>query len=301
MKTALGEELLRKQPLRISRFCHRFTKNGVVAWYHSLRLKPIFISKTLSDLLLAYENGQTTELFLKKLPANQQENGKKIVGNLYAAEMLMEVQDDELNKLRQLKQKFLGEPAIGVLYLLLNDGCNFRCTYCFIENSLPPGYHFSTMSKETARRSLDLYSRVLLKGVGRKTIIFYGGEPLINLGALQFCLKYIRELKDKGLLPENLATTINTNGSLVTEEVVNLFHEHNVAVSVSLDGPKEIHDQCRRTTNNQGTFGQAIRGFQLLKDGKVNVGVSCTIGDHNLDQLPQIVEWFISDLGINFL
>jgi uncharacterized protein len=293
--------IARNQALRISRFAQKFVNGSIVAWFHSLKMEPLFISKAISDPLSGFEKAQMPETFLEKIITDQKEIFLKIISKLYSSGILVKEQHDEFEELKKLQEKFLQEPAIGILYLLLDDRCNFRCDYCFLKNALATGRSFSSMNRDTAKKTLDRYSQLLSKNAGRKTIIFYGGEPLINSDILKFCLEYIRELKEKDLLPADQAVTINTNGSLIDERIANLFCEHDVAVSVSIDGPEYIHDQRRRFVNGQGTFREVIRGFNLLKDKKVNVGISCTVAEHNLDQLPEIVDWFISDLGISFL
>jgi len=183
----------------------------------------------------------------------------------------------------QIQENLLTKTTIGMMYLVLNNFCNFRCNYCFIENALKEKQNFSMMCEETLQEALNLYSKMLSKTSGRKTIILYGGEPFLSANLIRFCLSNVRRMKEEGSIPEDTAVTINTNGSLVTKNIADFLRKHNVSVSVSIDGPKEVHDRLRQSTKGNGTFEQAIRGFKILKEAGVNTGISCTVGDHNID------------------
>ena len=85
----------------------------------------------------------------------------------------------------------------------------------------------------------------------RVIIGFYGGEPLLEFELIKKCVKYARkELKGKQI---NFALT--TNATLLNDEIINYFIEHSFIVTVSIDGPKEMHDDERRfAKNNKGSL-----------------------------------------------
>jgi len=60
-----------------------------------LKIKPIFIGKKMSELLLLFKNGQTLGSFLRKLSENKQEAGENIVKILYLEKMLVDFEIDE--------------------------------------------------------------------------------------------------------------------------------------------------------------------------------------------------------------
>ena len=47
---------------------------------------------------------------------------------------------------------------------------------------------------------------------------------------------------------------ITTNLTLLTDEMIKLFIDNDFNISVSLDGPEEIHDRYRVLKNGLGTF-----------------------------------------------
>jgi hypothetical protein len=44
-----------------------------------------------------------------------------------------------------------------------------------------------------------------------------------------------------------------------------LFKEHNFPVGLSVDGPRELHNTCRRDRRGQGTLDLVMRGWRLLR------------------------------------
>jgi sulfatase maturation enzyme AslB (radical SAM superfamily) len=66
------------------------------------------------------------------------------------------------------------KPCPGISYVLVTDFCNFRCGYCFIENSLK-GPNIS-MSKDLADKVINVLINAA-KEVKEYRVTFYGGEP----------------------------------------------------------------------------------------------------------------------------
>lgn len=218
---------------------------------------------------------------------------------------------DEDGKIQEISRRFLGKPIFRILYLLLTDICNLRCKYCFIEGAMPTDHTFSSMSEETAVKSLNLFARLLKKNpkdrkIGNPTVIFYGGEPLLNEKVFLVAVSEITKLKREGRLPSDLSLSLITNATVLSKDVLKGVVENGVGVSVSLDGPKDLHDANRIFANQKGTFQTVIKNIQRLKKAGVNVSISCTINPQNLDQLEEVFQWMVDEfqpkgLGFNML
>ncbi len=187
---------------------------------------------------------------------------------------------------------------LHLMYVLLNPSCNLKCAYCFeqagkIEEKLMP--------LEIALKSIDYFFK---NSIGEKKIIFYGGEPLLNEEVLVDSIKYIRT-KDK-TKENSTKIAIVTNGTLINRGLAQFFRHKEVEISVSIDGPKEIHDAVRIDKFGKGSYESAVKGYKILKEEKINPSISCTINKYNIHCLPQIASFFIdqlapSSLGFNFL
>lgn len=182
-------------------------------------------------------------------------------------------------KLELLKNGFLE------LALEVTSKCNFRCKYCVYSgaynNQREHGTH--NMDLETAKKAIEKYALYFNKGrylnPDRKPVIsFYGGEPLINFLLIKKCVEYA-----KSIFEENIQFTITTNGSLLTEEIIDFLVSNNFNVVVSLDGHPENNDRNRKNANGIGTFQKVFSNInRLYKKQGFPVFIS-TVFDYKTD------------------
>ncbi len=132
-----------------------------------------------------------------------------------------------------------------LVHLTLNVAhrCNLSCAYCFAGQG-PYGGEASLMNKPTAQRAIDVF--LAQPSIGEKlSITFFGGEPLLNVPMIEFVIAYANQEATKQ--GKQMSFTITTNGTLLSQRVVDLLKQHHVSMMVSIDGPKGIQDQLRRT------------------------------------------------------
>ena len=192
------------------------------------------------------------------------------------------------------------------LWLLVVQTCNMGCSYCVVEaedqtknlpvlpalSNVPKG----RMTPEVARAALRVFHQSLARNkqpIAKVTI--YGGEPLLNKSLLFDVIPEMRALDWPGR-QHPLEILCFTNGLTYDAEVTELFRKHNVTVGLSLDGKKEQNDRARVRLDGKGTHDQVIKNYHRYRDAGVAVGISCTIGTHNVDDLPEIVQYFIEEL-----
>jgi uncharacterized protein len=92
-------------------------------------------------------------------------------------------------------------------------------------------------------------------------IVLHGGEPLL-LGPTN--LRYLISLL-RGVLPGECAVSLQTNGILLSNEILDLCSNTRVTISVSLDGPRHVHDRYRIGHTGQGTYDKVLEGIARLR------------------------------------
>lgn len=152
---------------------------------------------------------------------------------------------------------------INQCILELTQHCNLDCLYC----SFSPfqegrrNHSAGSMPWSVAKAAIDYFlshSRLL----DRRSLGFYGGEPLLEWPLLKRCVEYARQSPDE----ENLQINFTTNATLITDEIAEFCAKHEIRVQVSLDGPAEAHDACRVFKGDgTGSSRATMTGLTRLK------------------------------------
>ena len=151
------------------------------------------------------------------------------------------------------------------LTLEVTSRCNLRCKYCTFSGRYPGfrGHGTEDMSLDTAHKAVDFFiGQNKGKPKNRRSAIsFYGGEPLIKFGLIKDIIDYARKISGNG----NLAFSFTTNGTLLTEDILNFLVENDIALLVSLDGPKKITDRFRVFPNGKGAYDTILENLERIK------------------------------------
>lgn len=107
--------------------------------------------------------------------------------------------------------------AIGVsnqdtVTLHITDKCNLRCKYCYQRD-----YPANNMTIEIVRK--------VVEKINPKGFFLYGGEPLLNFNLIKQIAKEFPDIK----------LSLETNGTMLTSEIMKVFIEHNVKVFITLE------------------------------------------------------------------
>lgn len=88
-----------------------------------------------------------------------------------------------------------------------------------------------------------------------------------------------------------------TNGTNVTDEYIKFLKSiFKNEITVSIDGPKFVHDTGRVFSNGEGSFDKTIQGIRKFQNNNISVIASVTLTPHNLDYY-EIVN-FLSSIGV---
>jgi uncharacterized protein len=175
-------------------------------------------------------------------------------------------------------------PGVHVLAKPTGAICNLGCSYCFFldKESLYEGDRFR-MSDEM----LEAYIRSLIAQhrTPQVTVAWQGGEPtMMGLGFYRKALALQERYRKPGM---SFLNTMQTNGTLLTDEWCECLAEHHFLVGISIDGPRELHDAFRVNKRGKGTFEAVMRGLRLLQKHGVEYNVLTTVnrvnGDHPLE------------------
>ena len=143
--------------------------------------------------------------------------------------------------------------------------CNLNCSYCYVYNKgdetwrsrpsiMPAGV--LTAAARRIRRYCESSGQTVAQ------VVFHGGEPcLVGAARLRAWCQELRE----GL--HGVATarfSIQTNGTLVDDEWIDLFRDEDIQVGVSIDGPAALHDEFRVDHQGRGSHRTVEEGLRRL-------------------------------------
>lgn len=134
--------------------------------------------------------------------------------------------------------------------------------------------------------------RRLLDGLhaipGNHTFCLHGGEPLL-VGKEWFgeLLETVSFYNSSHVEDGTVSVTLQTNAILVDEEWVRLFKEGQISVSLSLDGPEDVHDAARVDRRSLGTHAKVLSSIQVLADAGIRLGCIAVATAKTVEQDPR--------------
>lgn len=170
--------------------------------------------------------------------------------------------------------------------------CNMACTYCYADKGEYGGGKAYLMKDQVARDIVDF--AFANRGSDKIGFGLLGGEPLLNFSVIKTLVTYAEEKGAKeGVVPE---FSVTTNGLPLTEQVVEFLQEHKIAVRLSLDGIKQIHDKYRPDKAGRPTFDRIneVNG-KRLKESSVDYMVRASIFGPEGDQIMEQVRTLFED------
>ena len=154
--------------------------------------------------------------------------------------------------------------AIDTVLVKVASRCNINCRYCYVYNM--GDTRWATMPKQIS----DTTITALAKALGdlsraqqrRFAVVFHGGEPLLlgpkKLGVLLAALRRA--------LPSDYPFSLQTNGMLITQEILDLCSEYRTSLGVSIDGPPDVNDRHRIDHAGKGTHKEVLEGIKELQN-----------------------------------
>ena len=180
--------------------------------------------------------------------------------------------ESKLTEYLHTKAAWKGIPLNGTFEL--TPCCNMACKMCYVRMTKQQQEEIAPL--RTAKEWLALAEEA--KKQGMVYLLLTGGEPFLRPD--------FREILS-GLNKMGLLVSINSNGTLITEEVISWLKETPpVRVNVTLYGASD--ETYERLCGNPNGFTQTVHGIRLLKNAGITVKINCSITPHNVDDIEGI-------------
>ena len=254
-------------------YIYRYELDNIIALFHPVNMATLYVDKTII----------TDEEALYDIINKSEFRDEWIVPNDFSydsyVKAIIERNDSQTIDIKTLK-------------MFITTNCNLDCAYCLIEKNLEHrgiGYH--NLELEDGLDVLQKFSQMAMsQKPSKKTIMLYGGEPLLNKNNLFQFIEYIRNTEYKGMFNGEVEIVLETNGTLVTKEIAQYLKEHDVFIIVSIDGIPEVHNRYRRKKDSTDSYDEAKRGFDIL----IKEGCTAVISSVFTDKYAENIESCIS-------
>lgn len=199
---------------------------------------------------------------------------------------------DESRRAREWYDKLRFRKSVLNAVVLTTYDCNLACRYCVEEGVKKSIY----MDAKAARRVVEwLINRVVQLHVKRFTVLFYGGEPLLNPKPVYYIAERLHQFARAHNVHFGFAIT--TNGTALKSEMVDRLLPYGLdSIKVTIDGDREAHNANRPFKNGRGTFDVIIKNILRVID-KTRINITANVDAKNLNSLSQMLDYF-DGLGI---
>lgn len=179
--------------------------------------------------------------------------------------------------------------ATALHIFVVTTSCNMSCVYCQANNGVESSH--LVMDKEMAERAVDIALQSPEPSLGFE---FQGGEPLLNFDIIEHIVEYAEEHKGY----HDIAYTVVTNLTLLTEKMLEFFVKYNFGISTSVDGDELVHNNNRVFANGTGTFSTVMKSVDTVRKAGLHVGAIQTTTRYSLKYPKEIVRTY-AELGFD--
>jgi MoaA/NifB/PqqE/SkfB family radical SAM enzyme len=176
--------------------------------------------------------------------------------------------------------------------------CNLHCEFCYV------GTLLNIEGEWRQELPLDVLSRAFPEQAGLR-VSLTGGEIFMR----KDILGVMDVFREKGYV----CGYLTTNGTIISDERAGALADLAAAgflkhISVSIDGPGELHDRARGVTGTFERTGAGLRRLQAAareRHAPLRVSINTTVAHETLDALTEMVgvarELGVDAIGLNHL
>jgi len=166
--------------------------------------------------------------------------------------------------------------------------CEHSCPYCQVSRQSQDRHAFD-MRRCDAERAIDF---VFSSPSEHIKVEFQGGEPLLNFDLVRWVVDQVLERNETAR--KQIAFVIATNLALIDDGILAFCKAHDIFISTSLDGPRELHN-ANRPRPGHDSYERTIEGIAQVRAalGADRVAALMTTTRASLSQPESIVDEYV--------
>lgn len=171
--------------------------------------------------------------------------------------------------------------------------CNLACTYCYNDDVRRP-----VMDEPTLERVVEQTFSYVRTHLPQRLVsfIWHGGEPMV---AGRRFFERAFELQQRHSQGVTFDNSLQTNGTLIDDAWLDFLASANFSVSISIDGPRHLHDRFRVDRRGRGSFDRVAAAITRVQEAGLPLGVCIVVSRANVDFVEEIYD-FVAERGLRF-
>jgi len=151
--------------------------------------------------------------------------------------------------------------------LKVHSRCNLACDYCYVYRAADQRWRAQPprMDRTIVRRTIErIAEHASVHKLAQVQIVLHGGEPLLAGADLLSDLAGLA----RATIASAVDLSLQTNGVLLTEDMLGCLATHRIRVGVSLDGGPGATDRHRSYPSGRGTYAAVAHALRLLRQDR---------------------------------
>lgn len=216
----------------------------------------------------------------RELPSRLPENLRE---TLTQEGFLVPREIDELRDFREKIKSYRRSTATFSLAIAPTLNCIFRCPYCYVRRRPV------RMDRRLVESLKVFVAGEIIPKISSLTIFWYGGEPLLAKDLVLELQAFFQErCRERGVA---FRSGLLTNGYLLTPELAAQMVENGTElVSITLDGPPEIHDLRRVLAGGRPTFAHIYENLKSVIDIFPVIDLRVNLDQDNWQDFPALLD-----------
>ena len=173
-----------------------------------------------------------------------------------------------------------------VSYFIIDivKNCNFNCIYCF--RDLQDSRVISVKKLDEILNFIESYCKE--KNLYSIRLQMWGGEPTLALNRIEHTVDYFKKTNITAIID------VETNASMVTDDVAKRLYDMGIQIGVSIDGTHELHNKQRPFTNGTSTAGNVEEGIRNLQKYYHNaIGGITVVTKYNYKYIKEMLDYYV--------
>lgn len=259
----------------------------------------IFIIENTSNDYIVYAplrqiilkaNGNAVNILYDYLHGDNTLSNSEIIINAERIGLFAPLDYNKLSLLFHQQWQPLTSITISLTY-----SCNLNCIYCYANG----GDYHGTVDNELIKDSIEFVAQNSKEaGYDFLRLGFHGtGEATLAWDKLEYAVKFAEETAaKKGLKPY---ISLTTNGTLITKKRADFIEEHQIHISISLDGYDEIQNKQRPLKNKKDSIESITRSIKYLQELNIYFSLRATVLPEATDKLCKIVNFVYNNIFLH--